>query len=707
MAVQVFISGQDVTSYVQAGSISIKRCADGQIGTADFTLGEEVSLLEHPRVDHADVDEAVLTESVLRSLAATFAPVEIRHGGAAVFRGRIAQAEGRIEGVHVRFRVSCQDHVAGLQRVVVFQRSWTSTTAGAIVAWLVSQASSALQQDVSFIVDPAPVPAWEIRARTVLQALQELAESVGSTWYVDVDGRLHWRRRTDPEVSGLSYGLAGGEKALQGSLSVRHDGTGLANSIRVVAQEAQFSQGTASLTGAGSADDQFVKSNWAQWGLGQGAEIASADQNNNLPVRVERQTVPATQYTWTAPCSVFPTMRLQGTSWGDLQPAPPSTATASMSWAWFYTVGNAFLACAPPNVQSIVSLELRIYASSVQNGADGVESIFVEKADSYNSVAVVNPSGPFVTASPNLVMYVPIPLSWYQPDGMLFRIGWLGGPPGAINTLDVSGAELVITYSVENQPIYRTTKSWLRFNTQDQIPAGSVLTGAKLRMKVASKAGNPEFIVRRSSLTSWPPQEDSFQAEAGPQAAYVTPAQIPAAGQWLEVLLPASAVNTDGQTVLCLDAVAGLAPEAGREVLFRAWEAGASDRPQLLLDWQLSIPAVEFTAEDPASIQEFGKRAMVITDPKLTQQQCEQTARRELAARAWPGRSITLSSTAGAGLQPGQRVSLEFDDIGVMGDFIVQDLGLKIDRAGNVFYEMTLERFRPDLVRILLETREK
>jgi len=82
-------------------------------------------------------------------------------------------------------------------------------------------------------------------------------------------------------------------------------------------------------------------------------------------------------------------------------------------------------------------------------------------------------------------------------------------------------------------------------------------------------------------------------------------------------------------------------------------------------------------------------------------------ARPETSARAWPGRSITLSSAAGAGLQPGQRVSLEFDDIGVMGDFIVQDLSLKIDRAGNVTYDMTLERFRPDLIRILLETREK
>lgn len=707
MAVQVLISSQDVTAFVQAGSVALKRSAGGQVGTADFTLIETVSLLDHPRVDHADADAAVLTESVLHQLAVTFAPVEILHDGAAVFRGRIAQAEGSIDGVYVRFRVSCQDHVAGLQRVVIFPRSWTSTTAGAIVAWLVSQASGVLAQDVSFIVDPTPVAAWEIRARTVLQALQELAESVGSTWYVDVDGKLHWRRRTDPEISALTYGLAGGGKALYGSLSVRHDGTGLANSIRVVAQEAQFSQGTASLTGAGSGDDQFVESNWAQWGLGQGAVLASADQNNNLPVRVERQTVPSSQFTQTAPCSVFPTMRLQGTSWDNLQPAPPSTTTVSMSWAWFYTVGNAFLACAPPAVQNIVSLELRIYASGFQNGADGVESIFVEKASGYSSTAVVNPSGPFVTASPNLVMYVPLPVSWYDPAGMLFRIGWLGGPPTAVNTLDVSGAELVVVYAVANQPIYRTTKAWLRFNTQDQIPAGSALTGARLRLKVASKSGSPEFIVRRSSLTSWPPQEASFQSEAGPQAAYVTASQVPAAGQWMEVLLPASAVNTAGQTVLCLDAVAGLAPEAGREALFRAWEAGAADRPQLLLDWQLSVPAVEFTAEDQASIAQFGKRSMVIVDPKLTQQQCEQTARRELAARAWPGRSITLSSAAGAGLQPGQRVSLEFDDIGVMGDFIVQDLSLKIDRAGNVTYDMTLERFRPDLIRILLETREK
>ncbi len=304
-------------------------------------------------------------------------------------------------------------------------------------------------------------------------------------------------------------------------------------------------------------------------------------------------------------------------------------------------------------------------------------------------------------------MFPPARLERHRERLFEFLSGWLGGPPGAINTLTVAGAELVVTYAVENQPVYRATKTWLRFDTQDQIPAGSVLTGAKLRLKVAGRTGNPEFIVRRSSLTSWPPAEASYQAEAGPQAAYVLPGQIPAAGQWLEVLLPASAVNTGGHTVLCLDAVAGTAPEAGREVLFRAWEAGSADRPQLVLDWQLAIPAVEYTAEDQGSISQFGRRSMVIVDPKLSQQQCEQTARRELAVRAWPSRSITLSSRAGAGLQPGQLVSLEFDDIGVMGNFIVQDLSVKIDQAGNAFYDMTLERFRPDLIRILLETREK
>lgn len=707
MALQVLIAGEDVTQFVQAGSISIKRAANGQVGTAQFDLTEPVGLLDYPRVDLAEVDKAVLAESVLYGTVTAYAEAVILQDGATVFRGRVAQVSISIDSVYIRYQVSCQDVVARLQRVVIAQHSFTSTTAGAIVAWLVSQAPEVLAQDTSFVADPTAVASFEVRGQSVTQALTSLADIVGAAWYVDVAGRLHWRRKTDPEDSGLTYGLVAGERVRAGSLSVQHEAAALANSIRVLAQEGTTSSGAVQLAGANGDDDGHMVSGWAKWNNWTGQTVASADAENNLIVQVEKQDVPPVQQeTDVNMYAGFQLHALYGPAWSSLQMLYPSQSSiVTRSYSTVYMVRNILVAFVLPPLENVTGLQLRVDMSSITNQSDSITEFYAERLPDQDQMPVRDPVFPYVTASNNLVMYFTLPLEWYDPGQVLWlRIGWAGGQPGAVNEAVFSNAKVTITQTVPQPPDYRVTRSWLRFSTQNQLPAGASLTGARLKLKVADKTGSPTFKVRKSTI-AWPLEAADFQAEAGQQVALLGPDQIPAAGQWLEVPLPASAINQAGQTVLCLDPAVDPAPSAGHRARMKAWEAGAADRPQLILDWFQSTPAVEYTAEDAGSIAQFGRRAVLIYDQKLTQQQCEQTARKELAQRAWPGRSIRLSTFAGAGVQPGQVVTLEFEDIGVTGEFIVQDLGVKIDRAGNAVYDMTLEKFRPDLIRILLETK--
>lgn len=710
-AVQVLLAGQDVTQYLQAGSISVRRAANGQVGTAQFRLTEPVSLLDGARVDLAEADVDVLADPALAGIVAAHAEVEIRLDGAAVFRGWAAQVSASIDSTQVRYQVSCQDVVARLQRVLIAQKSFSSTTAGAIVAWLIAQAAGVLAQDASFVQDQTTVSSFEVRGQTVVQALTTLAELVGASWYVDVEGRLHWRPRTNPEDSGLVYGIAAGEKVLAGSLSVEHDASSLANRVRVLAQEALYQSGTVSLAGAGQDDDQFATSTFSYWGSWQGQSVASADSNNNLPLRVERQEQPPQTSEYSYSLSLTGAFLLYGgpNDWDNLQLQAVFATNAIKVWSGSgYQVRSFTASWAPtfPPDGTVTALQVQVDTGvSLTDAGDNVSLVFIEKVGSVSNNPVRDPQGPYVTAVPGTVITFNLPVDWYSWP-MHFRIGWLGGPPGGYNAFSPASVTLKVTVSAPQQPLYRITRAWLRFPTQNQLPAGATLSGARLRLKMAGKTGNPSFRIRRSSLTSWPPQASSLQAETGEQVALLGSDQIPAAGQWIEITLPANSIRLNGQTVLCLDpAVGSAAPAASWEVLIRAWEAGTGDRPQLLLDWQQTIPAVEFTAEDEASIQQFGLRAMAIYDSRLTQQQCEQLARKELAQRAWPGRSIRLATMAGAGLEPGRLVDVQFDDVGVWGRFIVQDLSVKIDRAGNAIWEATLEKFRPDLIRILLETR--
>lgn len=709
-AVQVLLAGHDVTQYLQAGSISIRRAANGQVGTAQFRLTEPVSLLDGARVDLAEADEDVLADPVLAGIVASHAEVEIRLDGVAVFRGTAAQVSVSIDSAYVRYQVACQDVIARLQRVMVTQKSFASTTAGAIVAWLIAQAADALSQDASFVLDASAVDKFEIRGQSVAQALTTLADLVGAAWYVDVDGRLHWRPRTNPEDSGLVYGVAAGEKVLAGSLSVDHDASSLANRVRVLAQEALYESGTVSLAGAGQDDDQFATSTFSYWGSWQGQSIASAD-NNNLPLLVERQEQLPQTFEYSYSLALTGAYLLYGgpNDWDNLQLQAVFATNAIKVWSGSgYQVRSFTASWAPtlPPDGTVIALQVQVDTGvSLIDAGDNVSVVFIEKVDSVSNNPVRDPQGPYVTAFPGAVIPFNLPVDWYSWP-MHFRIGWLGGPPGGYNAFTPVSVTLKVTVSVPQQPLYRITRAWLRFPTQNQLPAGAGLSGARLRLRLAGKTGNPSLRIRRSSLTSWPPQASGLQAETGEQVALLGPDQIPAAGQWMEITLPPNSIRLDGQTVLCLDpAVGSAAPAAGWEVLIRAWEAGTADRPQLLLDWQKSIPAVEFTAEDEASIQQFGLRAMAIFDSRLTQQQCEQLARKELAQRAWPRRSIRLATMAGTGLEPGRLVDVQFDDVGVWGRFIVQDLSVKIDRAGNAVWEATLEKFRPDLIQILLETR--
>jgi len=702
MALQIIIGSTDVTTYTRAGSIRIKRAADGGIGTADFTLLEPVGILDYARVDYANTDEAILAEAMLPAVVEAFAPVEIKDGGQPIFKGKIAQVRKALGGSHLSVSVSCQDVVADLARVLIYQYSVNNTTAGAIVAWVISQCAGVLTNDASFVVDNTSISTYEITGKSALEVLRDLAGQVKATWFVDLAGRLHWRPRTNPEASGKTYGLIAGDGILAGTLSIDNDGAGLANSVTVLAQRGSTTPGNATLTGTASGDDATVVSHpTTAWPPTQGLTLS-----NTSPFTIAYSRSYDTSTTTHSPSSSGYHLAYIGSSW----PPPLHSSAVYQDLIKSYGGGLYFISggyyifdlSSIPAGATITSAEIIYDLNVVNNDPYEPNSLYIERADQYSVYTPTQDAqGDYVSipgaSGSGSVM---LPSSWITPNGMLYlRVGWLGmyQPVGNQNAT-FSSITLALNW-IHPTPKHQTTKGWIKFPNPN-IPANATVQSAILRLRINQKSGTPEFIVRKSNV-NWPIAVGSYANESGDQIAYVS--SVPAAGNWLEIALPPGSIEKSGENKYCLDPNISSPPPASHYVQIADYDSGGANKPQLVISWQTVVPAVEATAQDAASIAQYGLRRMMIFDNRLSQAECEAMAAKEVALRAWPAQSIRLSSLAGAGISPGQLVSVLFDEVGLAGSYVVQDISVSYDAAGNARYDMTLDRFRPDLIRYLSE----
>lgn len=697
MAWTVQIGSTDVTQYVMAGSVQVRLASDGDVGTARFVLLEPVLVPAQLQG----------TQPVLASIVSTFAAVSISMDGQPVFSGAISIVKSSVDQLQVRYDIDCQDAVVGMARVVITQQQFGSTTVQAIVQWVISQCSAVLAQDYSYVIDSRAVTAWTISNKSAVDALRDLASVTTSTWYVDAQKKLHWRARSNPESSGLSFGVSAGARALAGSLSVVQDGSALANSVRALAQEASYTTGTVTVSGAAASDDGYVESTLSGWNGWAGQTVASADGANTLPVGIDVVPQPPTDEYYAATLN----------SWGytprRYAPSfPPSNyAGAGTQVESIWDGSSYYVTCAwasftlPQQPQGATASEiiLSLSYSAGADAADSVSQIFVELMPSLDqNTTVYQPTYSYVTYA-FTASSVSLPAAWYSPGSTIYlRFAWNGGPPGGSNYVVYTGMSMLVKFSVPQPNKYTVRRAWAKFPTSGQVPAGATITGARLRIALYDKTGSPTIKVRKSNI-SWPLDVGDFAAESGQIMATVGSAQIPAAGQTFDIQLPATAINSGGDTILCLDPIPDSPPASSYQARVRAYEAGSSYKPQLLIDWQQVVPAVEYTAEDASSIATYGRRTLLIYDPRMTQDQCEQTAKRELALRAWPRRSIELTSLEAQTLRPSQSVTASFSPVGVSGTYIAQDVTAAVDPNGQARMRVTLESYSADLIRILTE----
>jgi hypothetical protein len=259
---------------------------------------------------------------------------------------------------------------------------------------------------------------------------------------------------------------------------------------------------------------------------------------------------------------------------------------------------------------------------------------------------------------------------------------------------ELAGITASVTYTTATE--YTSTRAWAKFPNPG-IASGSI-TAAKLRLYATSVSGSPAFQVRKSN-TNFPISVSSYANESGQVVASVSAVT---ANQWLEINIPPDKVSLNQENAFCLDPNLSNPPAQSFSAEFKSADA-AADKPQLVIEWQQVTPQIEATAQDAASIAQYGLRRMMIFDPRLTQAECETMAAKEVALRAWPQQSIRLSTLAGAGISPGQLVSVLFDEVGLAGSYVAQAVSATYAAAGIVQYEMTLDRFRPDLIRYLSE----
>jgi hypothetical protein len=355
-----------------------------------------------------------------------------------------------------------------------------------------------------------------------------------------------------------------------------------------------------------------------------------------------------------------------------------------------------------PAGATITSAEIIYNLNVVNNDPYEPNSLYIERADQYNVYTPTEDaqgdyvSIPGASGSGSVVL----PSSWITPNGMLYlRVGWLGmyQPVGNQNAT-FSSFTLALNW-IHPTPNHQTTKGWIRFPNPN-IPANATVQSAILRLRIIQKSGNPEFIVRKSNV-NWPIAVGSYANESGDQIAYVS--SVPAAGNWLEIALPPGSIEKAAENKYCLDPNVSAPPSASHYVEVADYDSGGANKPQLVIAWQTVVPAIEATAQDAASIAQYGLRRIMIFDPRLSQAECEAMAAKEVALRAWPAQSIRLSTLAGAGISPGQLVTVLFDEVGLVGSHVAQAVSATYAAAGIVKYEITLDRFRPDLIRYLSE----
>lgn len=201
MRLKVYVNDTDMTAHVQAQSVEISQSITDRVSQAQLSF--IAGGADPARYDTATYDSSVYGVDV-REL------YEIRveeHGtGRKMFAGTIRTVSPERKRKDAVFlNCQCVDWSTLLDDGYIEQATFTGKTDREIIQALIGMTQTGLTALTANIADTITIPFWEVKEKTLRQALDELVEFTGNEWRIDWDKNLkYFQPTTFPAPFGFS-----------------------------------------------------------------------------------------------------------------------------------------------------------------------------------------------------------------------------------------------------------------------------------------------------------------------------------------------------------------------------------------------------------------------------------------------------------------------------------------------------------------------
>jgi hypothetical protein len=181
MTVTLTAAGNDISAYVQNGSLQIKNILTRQIDTCSFQLVSPAYIPD-------DWDEVVVTA-----------------GGANLFGGYVQKVTAQLLGdgtSKLSYRVDCSDYTVLLAKTLV-KAEYTAATDGGMITDLFWKYLPEIT--ISYVRAIKTHDRRRFNRKSLREIIDDLSDSAGADWYVDASKNLHYFLS---EETAAPYGLA-------------------------------------------------------------------------------------------------------------------------------------------------------------------------------------------------------------------------------------------------------------------------------------------------------------------------------------------------------------------------------------------------------------------------------------------------------------------------------------------------------------------
>ncbi len=189
----VYVQGDDYTQSALIEGLEITQNVTDRISQA--TLSFVAQSGAGTRYDESNYDEDVYSTDVRELYDIR---IQDRDTGAGKFAGTIRKIKPvRKNQAIVFYECECADYSTALDEAYIELQVFANETDQNIVYWLLTTFVPALSVNLSTIQHLCTLPTWEIRDKTVRQALDEIVEFSGGEWRIDANKAFFYFRPTD------------------------------------------------------------------------------------------------------------------------------------------------------------------------------------------------------------------------------------------------------------------------------------------------------------------------------------------------------------------------------------------------------------------------------------------------------------------------------------------------------------------------------